>query len=93
MAGTHLHTDHHFDSAIKHGIALEEHLRSNPCVECMSKHAYALENYLEEEVATNPNANPRLLQLANKVRDVRRELMEMHGIKHSHSVEKAEQTI
>jgi len=71
--------------AIKNAIALEDHLTKDPCPECSAKHVLALENYLEEEYHTNPNADRRLLQLAQKVRDIRRELMEMQGLKHNHS--------
>jgi hypothetical protein len=69
------YTEYHKDEAIKNAIALEDHLNRYKCPECIDKHSYGLEQYIQEESQTNPQANHKKLNiLAELVRKIRKEI-------------------
>jgi hypothetical protein len=57
------------------------------------KHSLGLESYLQEEQATNPNANPELLALADRVREIRRRIQELNNMKHTSEQQKLQSTV
>jgi hypothetical protein len=58
------------------------------------KHSLGMEQYLEEEASTNPNANrDELLALADKVREIRRKIQELQNIKHTSDQQKLQSTV
>jgi polyhydroxyalkanoate synthesis regulator phasin len=90
----HDHSEHHKDEMIKNAIALESHLQGNHCVECESKHGYAIEGALQEQASTNPNANrDELLALADRVREIRRRIQELNNQKHTIDQRKLQSTV
>lgn len=74
-------------------IQAEDHLRSEYCPECLDKHLTSASAYMEEEVSTNPEANKRLLELAEKVRQIRREIQEMENMKHTNDLRKSAKVV
>jgi len=48
---------------------------------------------MEEEVSTNPRANKELLELAERVREIRRRIQEMNEMKHENMARKLQSTI
>lgn len=84
----HNHSEFHNEKMISNLVQAEDHLTSQNCPECEDKHLSSAAAYMEEEVQHNPRADPRLLALAQKIRNVRRELQEMQGIKHDISLDK-----
>ena len=76
-----IHSRFHRDKITGNLIQLQDHLREYQCPECIDKHALSVISYMEEELATNPNASPELLELAEKVREIRRRIQEMNDIK------------
>ncbi len=68
------YTQYHKEQAMKNAIALQDHLNRFQCPDCINKHALALEQYLEEEMETNPEAEDKLRILADKVRRLRKEI-------------------
>jgi hypothetical protein len=95
MSIEHDHSEHHRDEMIKNAVALESHLHGNHCVECESKHSYALEGALQEQASTNPNSPDRqeLLSLADKVREIRRRIQELNDMKHTNEQQKLQSTV
>ena len=93
MTTEHDHSEHHRDEMIKNAVALESHLQKNHCPECEMKHSYALEGALEEEISTNPEANPELLALAERVREIRRRIQELNNMKHTNEQQKLQTTV
>lgn len=83
----HNHSTHHKEEMIKNLIQAENHLTKDYCPECLNKHLLGAEAYMEEEVSTNPNANPELLELAQRVREIRRRLQKMENIRHLKKLE------
>lgn len=82
---THDHSEFHNEKMVSNLIQAEDHLQAQHCPECEDKHLRSASAYMEEEVSHNPSADPRLLMLAQKVRNVRRELQSMQGMKHDNS--------
>ncbi len=83
---THDHSSFHKEKMVSNLIQAEDHLQGQHCPECEDKHLRSASAYMEEEVSHNPEgSDPRLLMLAQKVRNIRRELQEMEGIKHDNS--------
>jgi hypothetical protein len=89
----HDHSDYHREKIVGNLIQAEDHLRSQPCPECVDKHLVSAGSYLEEETATNPNSSPELLALAERVREIRRKIQELNNIKHSIDQQKLQATI
>lgn len=90
------HTNHskfHNEKMIANLIQSEDHLRQEYCPECLQKHLLGSESYMEEEVSTNPDANKRLLELAERVREIRREIQEMNEAKHGNMRQKLQSTV
>jgi len=52
-----------------------------------------MEQYLEEEISTNPEANPELLALAERVREIRRRIQELNNMKHTNEQQKLQTTV
>ena len=67
------YTEYHLEEAIKNAIALEDHLVKFACPECIKKHVLGLEQYLEEEMETNPTAK-ELIPLRDRVAIIRERL-------------------
>jgi len=93
MTTEHDHSEYHKEKIIGNLSQLEDHLRSQPCSECCQKHAINASQYLEEQSATNPDSNPELLKLAERVREIRRRLQELNNMKHSHDQQKLQSTV
>ncbi|RLI98585.1 MAG: hypothetical protein DRP00_01650 [Candidatus Aenigmatarchaeota archaeon] len=67
------YTEFHLKEAAKNLIALEDHLTKYPCPECIEKHILATEQYLEEEMETNPNARV-LIPLRERLESIKEKL-------------------
>jgi len=89
----HDHSKHHREEMVKNLIQAEDHLRKDFCPECLDKHLLGGEAYMEEELSTNPDAERELLELAEKVRQIRRKIQEMNNIKHENDTRKIETTL
>jgi thiamine kinase-like enzyme len=88
------HSDYHKEKIIGNLGALEDHLRTQPCEQCMDKHGVLATQYLEEEASTNPDANrEELLALAERVREIRRRIQELNNMKHSIDQQKLQSTV
>ena len=85
MSSDTVHSEFHRDKMVSNLIQLQDHLREYSCPECMDKHALSTVAYMEEEMATNPNANPELMALAERVREIRRRIQEMNDVKMANS--------
>jgi len=67
------YTEFHLKEAAKNLIALEDHLAKYPCPECIKKHVLAVEQYLEEEMETNPNSK-ELIPLRDRLEAIKEKL-------------------
>jgi len=90
------HTEHsgfHLDKATSNLIQSEDHLRQQPCPNCLDKHLLSASEYLTEEKATNPDANPELLKFADEIREIRRKIQELNNQKHTIDQQKLKSTV
>jgi len=85
MAGDTVHSEFHRDKMVSNLIQAQDHLREYQCPECIDKHLLSSVAYMEEELSTNQNANPELLALAERVREIRRRIQEMNDVKMANS--------
>jgi len=70
------HYNYTKDQIKKHLILLEDHLKSNPCSDCIQKHISAIEGYAEEGTLQTDSETEKMqfLQLAEKARELRKSL-------------------
>lgn len=70
------HYDYTKDEIKKHLVLLEDHLKSDPCPDCLDKHLTAIEGYSEEGTSQTDSEAEKLqfLQLAEKARELRKSL-------------------
>lgn len=66
----------------KHQILLEDHLKSNPCPDCVNKHLTAIEGYAEEGItlSDNPLLTAKFVNLAIETRNARKKFDEAIGV-------------
>jgi uncharacterized membrane protein len=87
------HSDFHKEKIVGNLIQAEDHLRSQPCPECLDKHLVSASQYLEEENSTNPNSNPELLALAERIREIRRKIQELNNQKNIRDQQRLQSTV
>jgi hypothetical protein len=64
------------DQMAKHLVALEDHMKSNPCPDCVNKHLLAIEGLGEEgsTMVQNPEDRLEWLGIADMARNARKKL-------------------
>lgn len=65
----------------KHQILLEDHMKANPCPDCVNKHLTAIEGYAEEGVtmSESPEQTAQFVNLAIDMRNARKKFEEAVG--------------
>jgi hypothetical protein len=67
------------DQIKKHLILLEDHMKANPCPDCVNKHITAVEGYAEEglTLAQKPGEQVSFFDLAAQMRNARKKFNEI----------------
>lgn len=65
----------------KHQILLEDHMKANPCPDCVKKHLTAIEGYAEEGItmSESPEQTANFVNLAIETRNARKKFQEAIG--------------
>jgi hypothetical protein len=63
----------------KNLVLLEDHLKQNPCPDCVNKHMLATEGYADEGIlmAENPQEQLTFLNLSSAMRNARKKFNQM----------------
>lgn len=62
------HSSNHLEDAVKNLIAFENHAGSDGCLHCMSKHALAVVEFLEEEAEQKDGKATELAKAAKRLK-------------------------
>lgn len=89
----HDHSEHHRERIIGNLVQAEDHLRSDYCPECLDKHLISAGMYMEEQASTNPEKDRKLMEYAERIREIRRKIQEMNDIKHENDKRRLSSTI
>lgn len=70
------------DGLRKHLVLLEDHMRQNPCPDCVNKHLLAAEGYAEEGVSMAPTDEEGVsfFNMANAMRAARKKFNQEVGL-------------